>query len=70
MKQHPTDPDKVIFKNPHTGKKIVKPKPTGFPGKAPGLAPALIPRLLEMMCQENPSIEFCSLLFPSDDEDC
>ncbi len=32
MKPHPTDPDKVIYKDPQTGKKIVKPKPPGFPG--------------------------------------
>lgn len=30
-KPHPTDPDKVIFKDPHTGKKIVKPRPPDFP---------------------------------------
>ena len=30
-KPHPTDPKKVIFKDPHTGKEIVKPKPPGFP---------------------------------------
>jgi RHS repeat-associated protein len=30
MKPHPTDPNKVIFKDPVTGKKIEKPKPPGF----------------------------------------
>lgn len=32
MKPHPTDPNKVIQKDPQTGKKAVKPKPPGFPG--------------------------------------
>jgi RHS repeat-associated protein len=30
MKPHPTKPDKVIYKDPHTGKDIVKNKPGGF----------------------------------------
>lgn len=30
MKPHPTDPGKVIYKDPHTGKTTVKPKPAGF----------------------------------------
>ena len=31
MSPHPTDPSKVIYKDPQTGKKIIKPKPPGFP---------------------------------------
>ena len=30
MKPHPTDPNKVKFKDPHTGKEYDKPKPPGF----------------------------------------
>ncbi len=30
MKPHPEKPDKVIFKDPHTGKEFEKPKPPGF----------------------------------------
>ena len=30
LKPHPTRPDKVIFKDPVTGKKIIKPRPPGF----------------------------------------
>jgi len=30
MTPHPTDPSKVRFKDPHTGKTIDKPKPPGF----------------------------------------
>lgn len=32
MKLHPTDPTKVVVTNPHTGKKVTKPKPKDFPG--------------------------------------
>jgi RHS repeat-associated protein len=32
MRPHPTDPSKVIYKDPQTGKKIIKPMPPGFPG--------------------------------------
>lgn len=35
MKPHPTKPDKVIVKDPQTGKKVVKPKPPGFNPKLP-----------------------------------
>jgi hypothetical protein len=27
---HPTDPDKIIYRDPHTGKDVVKPKPRGY----------------------------------------
>jgi RHS repeat-associated protein len=30
IKPHPSDPNKVIYTHPQTGKKIVKPKPPGF----------------------------------------
>ena len=30
LKPHPTDPNKVIKRDPHTGKEVVKPKPEGF----------------------------------------
>jgi YD repeat-containing protein len=33
MRPHPTDPRKVIFKDPDTGRDVVKPKPPGFPEK-------------------------------------
>lgn len=32
MRPHPSDPSKVIYKDPQTGKKIIKPMPPGFPG--------------------------------------
>ncbi|WP_154660992.1 hypothetical protein [Microvirga lotononidis] len=32
LRPHPTDPTKVIYIHPQTGKKIVKPMPPGFPG--------------------------------------
>ena len=35
MKPHPTDPTKVIVKDPN-GKKIIKPKPPGFPSGETG----------------------------------
>ncbi len=35
MRAHPTDPGKVIFKDPRTGKTIIKPKPPGFPEPKP-----------------------------------
>jgi hypothetical protein len=34
MRQHPTKPNKVIYKDPQTGKTIEKPKPPGFPGRS------------------------------------
>ncbi len=30
-KPHPADPGKIVYKDPHTGKKVVKPKPPGYP---------------------------------------
>jgi RHS repeat-associated protein len=30
MRPHPTDPSKVIWRDPHTGKDVIKPKPEGF----------------------------------------
>jgi hypothetical protein len=35
MKPHPTDPTKVLWRDPHTGKWIPKPKPPGFPDPKP-----------------------------------
>ena len=35
MRNHPTDPTKVIFKHPRTGKDIVKPKPPDWPKPQP-----------------------------------
>jgi hypothetical protein len=30
MKPHPTKTDKVLYRDPHTGKEVEKPKPPGF----------------------------------------
>ena len=47
MKPHPTDPNKVIYKDPVTGKKIEKPKPPGYGQQSgivdPGLLEGFLP---------------------------
>ncbi|WP_370978289.1 RHS repeat domain-containing protein [Agaribacterium sp. ZY112] len=50
-KPHPTDPNKVIYKHPQTGKNIIKPKPAGFPGpKVPWAVPIIIWDIIQNQC--------------------
>lgn len=46
MKPHPTDPNKVIFTDPHTGKKVEKPKPAGFDQQGGSVLPDLLAWLI------------------------
>jgi hypothetical protein len=53
-KPHPTDPNKVIYKHPQTGKKIIKRKPPGFPS-SPSMYPLIFfPDLLEEILSNPP----------------
>ncbi len=70
-KPHPTNPNKVIFKDPRTGKKIVKPRPKGFPKKMGGsVSPSHLGRMLGVVLGALwPSEMACAELFCDSDND-
>jgi RHS repeat-associated protein len=53
---HPTNPDKVIWKDPHTGKDIVKDKPEGFDQWWTEKENARGRRHFEGVCESDPEI--------------